>query len=195
MKAINGLAISNCSRSRSGNRSRARRVCQIQRVCDSVILRLSLSLSLWAGSKNAPRAVLRRTMQKRGRQHGRGRRGQWVTVSLIDRGLQLQQQQQHQQDESVANNCQVGEFYGSTWRIINTLGQLPVAIRGIQKARGQLQLLLLMMIIVALSIVFVAVVAAFVFVNNCANLAIISWHWSICQHPSEILCAHYLCRE
>lgn len=102
-------------------------------------------------------------------------------MSLIDRGLQLQQQQQHQQDESVANNCQVGEFYGSTWRIINTLGQLPVAIRGIQKARGQLQLLLLMMIIVALSIVFVAVVvgvvvvvAAFVFVNNCANLAIIS---------------------
>lgn len=33
-----------------------------------------------------------------------------------------------------ANNCQHGEFNRSTWRIINTLGQLPVAIRGIQNA-------------------------------------------------------------
>lgn len=45
---------------------------QSQRVCNSAAWRLSLTL--WAGSKNAPRtACWQRTMQKRGRQSREGR--------------------------------------------------------------------------------------------------------------------------
>lgn len=99
---------------------------QSQRVCNSAAWRLSLSsLTLWAGSKNAPRtACWQRTMQKRGRQ---SREAQSMSHSVTNRPWAA---------NNVTNNCQHGEFYRSTWRIINTLGQLPVAIRGIQNALG-----------------------------------------------------------